>query len=140
MTADAHRVDAGDAFRAVGDVHRRIQVVHENAHDLAETEGDDGQIIAAQAQCRRAEQYAEQAGGKRAHRQNRPHRPVQAELRRGQQRIGISADGIESDEAQIEQTGEADHDVQPQRQHHIQQREIEHAQPGVAQSRADQQR
>jgi len=50
---DAERIDAGNALRAVGDVHRPRQVVEENAHDLAEAEGDDGQVVAAQLERRR---------------------------------------------------------------------------------------
>ena len=41
------RVDHVDALRAVGDVHRVVQVEHEDAHDLAEAEGDDGEVIPA---------------------------------------------------------------------------------------------
>src|SRR5690606_34647882 len=41
-------VDAIDALRAVGDVDRRIEVVQEDAHDLAKAQGDDRQIVAPQ--------------------------------------------------------------------------------------------
>ena len=44
----------------------------------------------------------------------------QAEGRR-QQRVGIGADRIEGDVAEIEQAGEADHDVEPPAQHHVDQ-------------------
>ena len=53
--AQVDRIDAGDALRPVGDVDRCVQVVHENTHDFPETERDDGQVIATQAQGRRAE-------------------------------------------------------------------------------------
>jgi hypothetical protein len=75
--ADRHRVDQGDALRPVGDVDRRIQIVEEDADDLAETEGDDGQIVAAQLERRRTEQHAEEAGNDGADRQDHPERPVQ---------------------------------------------------------------
>ena len=36
-----------------------------------------------------------------------------------EQRIGIGADRVERDVAEIEQAGEADHDVQPQAEHRV---------------------
>ena len=50
-------------------------------------------------------------------------------MRRGQQRVDIGAHGVESDVAQIEQAGEADHDVQAERQEHEQDGEIGDAHP-----------
>ena len=38
---------------------------------------------------------------------------------RAQQRIGIGADGVEGDVAEVEQTREADDDVEPPTQHHV---------------------
>ena len=58
-----------------------------------------------------------------------------------QQRIGIGADRIEGDVAEIEQAGEADHDVQPPAQHHIGQHhdaEIEQVAVAVEQHRHQQ--
>jgi len=140
VAADLDRIDAGDTLGAVGDVYRGIQVVHENAHDFAKAQRHDRQVIAAQAQRRRAEHDAEAAGDQRPQRQDGPYRPVQAEMRRCEQRIDVGADGIEGDVAEIEQAGKADHDVEAQRQHDIQQGEIENPQPGVAQSGADDKR
>ena len=37
----------------------------------------------------------------------------------GEQGIGIGADGVEGDVAEVEQAGQADHDVEPPAQHHI---------------------
>ena len=39
----------------------------------------------------------------------------------GQQRIGIGADRVEGDIAEIEQAGEADHDIEAPAEHHIDQ-------------------
>ena len=44
----------------------------------------------------------------------------------------VGADGIEGDVAQVEQAGVADHDVQAQRQQHVQQRDVDDAHPDVA--------
>ena len=67
--ADLQRVDQRDALRAVGDIERPIEIVEENADDLAETERDNGEIIAAQLERRRAEQHAEHGGDQGAQRQ-----------------------------------------------------------------------
>jgi len=57
--ADVHRIDARDPLRAVGDVHRTVEVVHEDPDDFTEAERHDRQVVAAQAQRRRAEQDPE---------------------------------------------------------------------------------
>ena len=118
-----------DALRPVGDVDRRVQVVEEDADDLAEAERDDRQVVAAQLQRRRAEQHAEQAGDRRADRQDDPERQVQAEVRRREQRVDVGADGVERDVAEVEQAGEADDDVEAERQQHVEHREVEDAHP-----------
>jgi hypothetical protein len=105
-----------DALRTVGDVERLREVVHEDAHDLAEAERDDGEVVAAQAKSRRSQHGAGEAGHRRADRQDDPERQVQAEMRRGQQRIDIGADGEEGHVAEVEQAGEADHDVEAERE------------------------
>ena len=125
-TGHAHRVDQVHALRAVGEIEWRVQVVHENADDLAEAKGDDGQVIAAQSQCGRPQQHTEQAGEGGADGQHRPERQMQAEMRAGQPGIEIGAERVEGDVAEIEQTGIADHDVQPDGQQHIEQNEIQH--------------
>ena len=79
--ADAERVDQRDALRAVGDVDRLRQVVQEDAHDLAEAQRDDREVVAAQLQRRRAQQHAEEARDGRADRQDHPERQVQVEVR-----------------------------------------------------------
>ena len=53
-----------------------------------------------------------------AERQRLPE--AEAEIAR-QQREGIGADRVERDIAEIEQAGEADHDVQPPAEHHVDQ-------------------
>ena len=40
---------------------------------------------------------------------------------RGEQRVGIGADRVEGDVAEVEQAGEADDDVQPPAEHHVDQ-------------------
>ena len=60
---------AGDAGVAVGQVH---PVDEHEADDLAEGQGDDGEIVAAQAQHREAEQDAPEGGEDAGERQADP--------------------------------------------------------------------
>ena len=105
----------GNAGVAVGEVD---PVDQDEADDLAEGERDDGEIVAAQPQHGEAEDDPPHRGEDARERQADPER--QAEGRR-QQRIGISADGVEGDVAEIEEAGETDHDVQAPAQHHVDQ-------------------
>ncbi len=52
------RVDQINPLWTVGDIDRRIQVVHEDTDNFTKAQSHDGQIIAAQFQCRRAQQGA----------------------------------------------------------------------------------
>ena len=135
--SDRHRVNQRNALRAVGDIDRRVQVVEEDADNFTETERDDGQIVAAQLERWRTEQDTKNAGDHRANRQNDPERQVQAEMRTGQQRVNVSAHGIEGDVTEIEQAGKADDDVQAKRQEDIQDGEIRDAHPGLTAHRGD---
>ena len=100
--------NAGDAGIAVGDRHPVDQ--HE-PDDLAEGERDDGEIVAAQPQHRKAEHDAPERGEDAGERQQHEERQPEG-LR--QQRVGIGADRIEGDVAEIEQAGEPDDDVEPE--------------------------
>ena len=54
------------------------------------------------------------------------------QLRRGEQAQHVGADRVEGDVAEVEQAGVADHDVQPERQQDVEQRDVDDADPGVA--------
>src|SRR5208282_4116031 len=110
--AELQRVNAVDALRAVSDINRRIEIIEEDADNFAETECDNRQIIATQAQCRCAEQRAEPASDQCSRRQQQPWRQMQPEVRRGEQCITIGADREERDVAEIEQPGETNYDVE----------------------------
>ena len=161
---DADRVDQIDALRPVREIDRVVQIVHEDADDLAKAQGHDGQIVAAQLQGRRTQQGAEQARHGSGQRHDEPDRQMDAvfadfrphqlhqgfaqhrilihhrfeqdgELRRGQQGRQVGTHGIEGDIAEVEQAGEADDDVQAQGQHDVQQGHVDDAHPGVAELR-----
>ena len=51
---------------------------------------------------------------------------------RCQQAVHIGTDGKEGDVTQIQQTRVTDHNVQPERQQHVEQRHVGNAYPGVA--------
>ncbi len=95
---------------------RLLPVDDDEADDLAEGERHDGEIVAAQAQHGEAEQHAPERGEDAGERQADPERPAEIG---GEQRVGIGADRIEGDVAEIEQAGEPDHDVQAPAQHDI---------------------
>ncbi len=46
-------LDGSDTLRSVGQVKGFIQVVRQDADHLAKTQGDDSQVVAAQAKHRR---------------------------------------------------------------------------------------
>src|SRR5690606_39899657 len=50
-------IDAVDTLGAVRNIDGGIQVVHEDADDLAEAQGDDGEVIASQLKRRRSEEH-----------------------------------------------------------------------------------
>ena len=102
-----------NAVRSAGDA---LPVEQHEADDLAEGERDDGEIVAAQPQHRKAEQDAPERGEDAGERQADPERQLEV---RGEQRVGIGADRVERDVAEIEQAGEADHDVEAPAEHHI---------------------
>ena len=97
-----------------------LPVEQDKADDFAECQRDDGEIIAAQPQHREAQQHAPEGGENARQRQAGPER--QAEGCR-QQRVGIGADRIERDIAEIEQAGETHDDVQTPSEHDVCQHE-----------------
>ena len=126
-----------DAVRAAGDL---VPVEQDDADDLAEAQRDDGQIVAAQAQHRKAQQDAEAGREQAGQRQAGPE--AQAEGLR-EQRVGIGADRVEGDVAEVEQAGEADHDVQAPAEHDVDQHgggDVDHVAVGERQERQDERR
>src|SRR5690606_15518885 len=100
---EAEKARARNLADAAGAAGERAPVDEHEADDLAESQSDDGQIIAAQTQDRKAEDDAEQRGDDAGDRQAYPER--HAEIH-GQQSEGIGADRVEGDIAEIEQAGE----------------------------------
>ena len=108
---------------AVGAAGEPPPVGEDDADHLAETEGDDGEIVAAQPQYREAQHDAEARGERAGDRQRDP----EAEIEMGREhRIAVGADRIEGDVAEIEQAGETDHDVEAPSQHDVGQHQGRH--------------
>jgi hypothetical protein len=119
VAAEQHRPrHLADAATAVGDL---LQVEEGQRHDLAEGEGHDRQVVAAQAEGGCAEEDPEERRDDHADRHRHPERGAEAPLddralRRGEEADGVGPDREEGDVAEVEQPGEADDDIQPQRQ------------------------
>jgi hypothetical protein len=157
QTENLDRVDLANALGAVGQVHGVVQVVQEDADDFAEAQRHDGQVVATQLERGRPEQSPKERRQHRRQRNHQPQRGVQAlgehggkrrkvvsQVRRSHQAKQVGAHGVEGHVAQVEQARVAHHDVQAQGQHHVQQRQVGNAHPGVAEvlqdQREDQQR
>ncbi len=118
------------AVRAAG---QGQPVVEDQANDFTKAQGHDRQIVAVQAQHRETEDATGKPGGDRRQRQHRPEAQPQVLIT---QRQAVGADGVERHVTQVEQTGQADHDVQPKPQQHVDQPEDDHAQQvGVGEKR-----
>ena len=105
----AEQGGARDAADAVGAVGQGDPVDQNDADNLAEGQGDDGEIVAAQAQDGEAEHDAPQRREDAGQRQADPEAQPES---RGEQRVGVGADGVECDVAEVEQPSQADDDVQ----------------------------
>ena len=117
-----------------------LDVAQHVLHDLAEAERDDGEVVAAQAQRRRAEQQP----GQRADHRREHDRAPEAEPERvdlgGEDGVGVDADRHERGDAQMQQAGEPGDDVETQAQDREQEDRPHLAPdlPGARQHRVDQ--
>jgi len=84
--------------------------------DLAEGERHDGEVIAAEAQDREAEQDAPQGCENPGERQADPERQAEGGREKG---VGIGADRVEGDIAQVQEARETHYDVEAPAQHHV---------------------
>ena len=113
--------DGAPAADVDGDV---AEVANRHRDDLAEPQRDDGQVVAAHAQRGRADHQAQQRRHRGGHPDAQPEAPRvaverRAEDRRVQEPHGVGADGEEGGVAEVEQARVADHDVEAQRQQHV---------------------
>ena len=121
---DLHRVEARDPIRAAGEVRGRVvpgqrdpvRIRGQDDEDLREEQGDDREVVADQAPRRQAEHEPEQR--RRDHHDHDRHLggPVDAELLGRENRVGVGAEAVEGDVAEVEQAGVAHDDVEAERQ------------------------
>ena len=100
----------------------RLAVVVDRDEELAEEERDDREVVADEPPRGQGDEEAEADGRERDQRQDHPGRPVQPELRRGEHRVAVGAEAEEGRVAEVEQAGEADDDVEPEREQHVDKR------------------
>ena len=135
---------------AIGDIHRAVEVAQQDTDDLAKAQGDDGQVVAAQAQGRRTQHHTASRREQGAQGQDQPDRGVHArrqqrrqgwkllqQMGRRQQRGQVGAHRVERDETHVQQPRITDHDVQAKGEHDVQQGKIQGPHPGVATGVAD---
>jgi len=89
----------------------RDRLFEEDAHDLAEAQGDNGEVVARAISCGRASSTPNRQATSAPIAES-PKRQVQTEMRRSKQGVGIRAHCVEGDVSQVEQPGEAHDDVQ----------------------------
>src|SRR5690606_32673053 len=77
---DAEGIDSVDALRSIGDIDRRIHIVHEDSDDLPKAQSDNGQIITSELKRRRAQQRAGNGCEHETYRQNNPERQMRTEM------------------------------------------------------------
>jgi len=96
---NAEQGRAWNAADAVGTAGQALPIGDDEPDNLAERQRDDGEIIAAQPQHRKAQHDAPQRRKDAGERQADPER--QAEIGR-EQRVGIGADGVKRGVAEVE--------------------------------------
>ena len=121
------RADAEDPLDAAEPRLERIGQ-EEHARDLAEAQGHDRQVVAAQPQDRGADEQAGDGGADDHDRQRDPERELPAERRGRRREEGgeVGADRVEGHVAEVEQAGVADHDVEPEAQQDVEADQHQH--------------
>jgi hypothetical protein len=115
---DRQRLGPVDAADPVGASRPGVEVQEDDRDDLPEAQRDDRQVVAAQAQGRRAEGDPEDGRHRGADDEHRQERQVEARERRVRIGVRVGADGEERRVAQVEQAGQPDDHVEAHRQQH----------------------
>ncbi|MNN20810.1 hypothetical protein D3C81_1341060 [compost metagenome] len=110
------------AVRTAGE---RQPVVEYQANDFTEAQGHDGQVVAVHPQNREAQYAPGQRCGEGGQRQHGPEAQAQVLVA---QRQTVSTDGVEGHVTEVEQAGQAYHDVQAKPEQHVDQAEDDHRQ------------
>jgi len=119
---EAEDFGPGDLADALGAAQPGSQPVrqHQDADDLAEAQGGDGQVVAAHLEHGRADQHPGDNPHHDGKRQRLPEvQAEEAQFRRGQDGHRVGADGEVGHVAQVEHAGEADDDVEAHAEHDV---------------------
>ena len=109
--------DLAERDRALRAARQRLLVRRDVADDLAERDRDDREVVGAQAQRRQPEQDARRrAAATDRERRREPGAPA---LLHDEDRHRVGADRHERDLAEVEQPGEAELQLQPQREDRV---------------------
>ncbi len=125
--ADGGGWNAGNAVHALRDL---APVEEDQAHDLAEAERGEREVMPFQPQRRNAEHQAGEPGGHARRDEGRPEQRTAAAG--GDQRRGVGADAEQRRVAKRDLAGIAEHDIEADREQREDQREIDEAQRIVA--------
>ncbi len=126
VAEEAERVDVEDPVRPTGQVgaEELIAVRRHGQEELEEEERHDGEVVACETARRQAEQESDDGPDDDYGRDGEDGRQMDAVLLGAEERIGIRADAVERDVAEVEQAAPADDDVQPEREQHVE-RDVE---------------
>ena len=105
----------GNAGVAVGQIH---PIYEHDADNFAKGERHDREIVAAQTQHRKAEQNSPERSEDPGERQQYPKRKPE---RLGEESVGVGAHCVKGDIAQVEQSRQADNDIQAPSKHDVDQ-------------------
>ena len=101
----------------------RIPVFEDDFGNRRKTQRHDGQIVAAQAQDREAQNHPEQHAHQAAERQTSPEAEIEV---LAEQRVGISPDSEKGDIAEVKKSGQTDRNVQTEAKNNKDQRTDHH--------------
>ena len=110
-------VDTGNSVGSAGQIENVVG--GEVGDDLPETEGNDREIVASEAQSRCTQDSAEHRRHSRPEKDEHPERQMDVVDRRRERCACIATDGEERRVSQVEQTGEPDDDVEAQGEQHV---------------------
>ncbi len=116
---NTEKTGTGNVGNAAGAEGERVPVFENESDDFTESQGHDGQVVAAQAQDRKTQYDAGQGAEGGANRQHCPEPQAPMIIQQG---IAVGAHGIKGHIPEVEQTCQADHDVQSQTQNDVHER------------------
>ena len=121
LAEDLERIDVEDAVRAARDVVAAylVAVRRHGEEEEQEEERDDRQVVADEPARRQPDEEARDGADDHDQRDHDDRGQVDSELLGAEQRVGVRADAVERDVAEVEQAAPADDDVEAEREQHV---------------------